>query len=211
MQHLQPFALFEARASGTLSPQQQDFLDLYTEGTWSVNPATGLVDVRGSFDCSGGRLESLAGIRFGTVRGGFNCTYNDLTDLEGAPETVGESFYCEYNELTSLTGAPETVTGNFWCNDFHLNPGQWNPGGWFQVLHTGSPEARKLILTLPYLQPQYWLDLHRSDRQKFNALWLPYRRDPEVRSTPLWQQVEQALSGRAQSNLDDLGLLKDFT
>ena len=255
MQHLQSFALFEARASGTLSKRQEVFLNRYTRGTWSVNPATGLVDVQGSFDCSGRRLPktSLVGIRFGgvtrnfscahnrltslagapqkvggdfycdhnlltslvgapqTVGGSFYCDENLLTSLVGAPETVGKYFNCSYNRLKNLAGAPQTVGGNFWCDDFGLNPGQWNPTGWIQVLRTGSTEARELILTLPYLQPQYWLDLHRSDRQKFNALWLQYRRDPEIRSTPLWQQVEQALSGRAQSNLDDLEMLMDFT
>jgi len=295
MKHLKPFALFEAQASNTLSPQQQDFLDRYTEGTWSVNPATGLVDVQGKFNCYGRGLKSLYGIQFGqvtgdfwcnsnlltslagapqtvvgsfycdenlltslvgapqTVAGGFNCDHNLLTSLEGAPQKVGGEFDCDYNQLTSLAGAPKTVKGGFYCSNnlltslagapqtveghflcsnnqlislvgapqtvtggfvcyvFQLKPGQWNLAGWSQVLRTGSTEARKLIPTLPYLQPQYWLDLHRSDRQKFNARWLPYRQDPEVRSTTLWQQVEQALSGRAQSNLDDLELLKGFT
>ena len=253
MKHLKPFALFEAQASNTLSPQQQDFLDRYTEGTWSVNPATGLVDVQGKFNCSGRGLKSLYGIQFGQVTGDFYCAYNSLTSLEGAPQKVGGEFDCDYNQLTSLAGAPKTVKGGFYCSNnlltslagapqtveghflcsnnqlislvgapqtvtggfvcyvFQLKPGQWNLAGWSQVLRTGSTEARKLIPTLPYLQPQYWLDLHRSDRQKFNARWLPYRQDPEVRSTTLWQQVEQALSGRAQSNLDDLELLKGFT
>ena len=253
MKHLKLFSLLESEGFNNLTQEQEDFLNSYTKGSWSVNPATGLVDVQGSFNCYGRRLESLAGILFGTVtrdfvcganqltslvgapqmvKGGFNCASNRLTSLEGAPQTVGGSFYCDenfltslvgapetvgviffcgHNSLTSLAGAPQTVGKYFWCDDFELDPGQWNPTGWFEVLRTGSPEARELILTLPYLQPQYWLDLHRSDRQKFNALWLQYRRDPEIRSTPLWQQVEQALSGRAQSNLDDLEMLRDFT
>ena len=299
MKHLQPFALFKSlfksRSSDTLTPRQEKFLNKYITGSWSLNPATGLVDVQGSFYCFHRGLTSLVGIQFGTVtgnflcannlltnlvgapqkvgdgfscqnnflttltgvpqtvtgdlicndnklkdlkgapqkvdgifscmtnqltslngapqtiKGGFWCTENQLKDLVGAPQTVGGDFFCGHNPLTSLAGAPQTVEGSFSCNAFQLNPGQWNLAGWTKVQKCHSEAARELILTLPYLQPQYWLDLHRSDRQKFNALWLQYRRDPEIRSTPLWQQVEQALSGRAQSNLDDLELLKDFT
>jgi hypothetical protein len=43
------------------------------------------------------------------------------------------------------------VEMEFRCDNFKLNPGKWNPTGWVQVLHTGSPEAQKLILTLLYL------------------------------------------------------------
>ena len=120
MQHLQPFALFEARASGTLTQEQEDFLNRYTQGTWSVNPATGLVDVKGSFKCLNVRLQSLVGIKFGTVTEGFRCDYNQLTDLVGAPKTVGESFWCSNNLLTSLEGAPQTVAGSFDCEHNQL-------------------------------------------------------------------------------------------
>jgi hypothetical protein len=174
------------------------FLYQYTQGTWSVNPATGLVDVQGTFLCFRQDLKSLGGIRFGTVTGGFNCHSNQLTSLEGAPLTVGGDFSCVWNQLTTLKGAPQTVRGGFYCfnnqlttlegapwkvegsfschsnklttlegaprtvgggfscNAFELEPGEWNLAGWEQVLHTGSLEARKLISTLPYLQPDWW-------------------------------------------------------
>ena len=169
MKYLQSFSLFESRTSGTLTPEQEAFLDQYTRGTWLVNPATGLVDVQGSFDCSSRRLKSLSGIRFGTVEGSFDCDdnqlttlegapqtvegnfrcdYNDLTTLEGAPQTVGGDFYCYYNQLTSLEGAPQTVERSFRCDAFQLEPGKWNLAGWVQVLHTGSPEAQNLISTI---------------------------------------------------------------
>jgi hypothetical protein len=160
-----------------LSKRQEAFLNQYTKGTWSVNPATGLVDVQGSFDCAYRKLESLAGIQFGTVTGGFSCSGNELTTLEGAPQTVEEGFYCAHNQLTTLVGAPQTVGGNFWCfsnplttlegaprtvegnfwgDAFELKPGEWNPTGWSQVIRTGSLKAQKLILTLPYLDAAWW-------------------------------------------------------
>jgi hypothetical protein len=120
MKYLQTFSLFESRTPGTLTKRQETFLNRYTKGTWSVNPATGLVDVQGSFVCSGRGLKSLAGIRFGTVTGNFWCQENRLTSLEGAPQRVQWNFVCNSNQLTSLEGAPQTVTGGFYCDDNQL-------------------------------------------------------------------------------------------
>jgi hypothetical protein len=198
MKYLQTFSLFESRTPATLTAGQEAFLNQYTKGTWSVNPATGLVDVQGTFLCFRQDLKSLGGIRFGTVTGGFNCHSNQLTSLEGAPLTVGGDFSCANNQLTTLEGAPQTVGGDFSCNNnqltslegspwtvegsfncydsqitslegaprkvegyfccdaFQLEPGEWNPTGWSQVLRTGSTDAKKLILTLPDLQPDWW-------------------------------------------------------
>ena len=115
MKYLQTFSLFESRTPVTLTAEQEAFLDQHTRGTWSVNPATGLVDVQGSFDCSGHGLKSLCGIRFGTVTGSFYCSNNFLTNLEGAPQTVEGSFSCSHNQLTTPQGAPQTVGGSFSC------------------------------------------------------------------------------------------------
>jgi hypothetical protein len=273
VKHLQSFSLFEARKTSDLTQKQKTFLTKYTQGTWSVNRQTGLVDVEGDFYCSDKGLESLSGISFGhvsgnfscgrnqlttlagapqTVDGYFSCSRNQLTTLSGAPQTVGESFFCYYNQLTTLVGAPQTVDGNFYCygnqlttlvgapqkvswdfdcNDnrlttlvgapqtvdgdfscdsFELQNGAWNPQGWTKILTTGDSEARSLIVTLPYLDPSYWLELHRSNRRKFNEIWLGYRQDPEVRKIALFQEVEAALSGRALDNLNDLQDLRDF-
>jgi hypothetical protein len=90
------------------------------------------------------------------VTGNFNCARNELTTLKGAPQTVGGSFKCFRNQLTTLEGAPQTVEGNFLGDAFELEPGKWNPTGWLEVLRTGSPKAQKLILTLPYLDADWW-------------------------------------------------------
>ncbi len=300
MKYLQSFSLFESGTSGTLTQKQEAFLNQYTKGTWSLNPATGLVDVQGSFDCSNRQLKSLYGIKFGmvtgnftchhtqltslvgspqkvggdfgcdqnlltslagapqtvggdfrcafnqltslmgspqkvegyfwcsynklttlegapqTVTGTFNCGYNQLTTLEGAPRTVGRSFDCSDNQLTSLAGAPKTVEGSFYCESnqlttlegapqtvggdfdcrnnqlsslegapltvegrfdcsvFVLKPGEWNPTGWLEVLRTGSPEARKLILTLPYFQPDWWNSELSKDPARTIQLLAPW-------------------------------------
>ena len=52
--------------------------------------------------------------------GDFDCSYNQLISLEGAPREVNDDFYCSHNKLTSLKGAPREVNGNFYCSDNKL-------------------------------------------------------------------------------------------
>jgi hypothetical protein len=128
MKYLQSFSLFESRTPGTLSKRQEAFLHRYTKGTWSVNPATGLVDVQGTFDCWDDchhdrwnpRVRSLRWIKFGTVTGDFHCADNEFTTLAGAPRTVEGNFDFSENYLTSLEGAPQTVEGDFDCSSNEL-------------------------------------------------------------------------------------------
>jgi hypothetical protein len=118
MKHLQTYRLFESSTS--LTEEQKEFLDKCTKGSWSLNPQTGKIDVKGNFNCSFEGLTDLKGIRFGKVSRDFSCGNNQLTSLKGAPETVGVDFYCNDNQLTSLEGAPQTVGRNFWCTNNQL-------------------------------------------------------------------------------------------
>ena len=70
------------------------------------------------FDCSDNQLTSLDGAPQ-SVGGFFDCSDNQLTSLEGAPKSVGTGFYCSKNQLTSLKGAPKSV-GSFGCSDNQL-------------------------------------------------------------------------------------------
>ena len=99
----------------SLTQEQRKWLDKCTDGTWTLNPKTGLVDVDGDFWCSNQGLTDFKGVKFGEVKRGFNCENNRLTSLEGAPQEVGGSFNCAHNSLTSLEGAPLNVGGYFWC------------------------------------------------------------------------------------------------
>ena len=112
MKHIK---LFEAFSTISLTEDQKIWLDKCAGGGWSLNPLTGLVDVDGSFDCEGQGLKNFKGVAFGHVKGNFNCYYNQLTSLKGAPETVDGYFHCANNQLTSLEGAPQTVKGDFYC------------------------------------------------------------------------------------------------
>ena len=81
---------------------------------WSIN-SDGLVDVDGDVDLFKRSLKKLP-LKFGKVTGDFCCNGNQLTTLEGAPETVGGDFWCQYNKLTTLEGAPQSVSGSFNCS-----------------------------------------------------------------------------------------------
>ena len=115
-------------------------MDKCAGSRWVLNPQTGLVDINGVFDCSEQGLTDFKGVRFGKVRGDFNCYKNELTTLVGAPQSVGGSFWCggnqlttlegapqsvrefdcQRNQLTSLVGAPQSVSGYFNCSDNEL-------------------------------------------------------------------------------------------
>ena len=224
MKYLQSFSLFESRTPVTLTPEQKEFLDQYTRGTWSVNPATGLVDVQGSFDCSGHGLKSLTGIKFGTVTGGFSCydnqlttlegapltvggTFscwgNQLTTLEGAPRTVGGTFDCSVNQLTTLEGAPRTVGDKFWGDAFFFGAGEWNPTGWLEKIRTGSTDAKRLILTLPYLNADWWNSELSKDPARTIQLLAPW-----------WSQMSDELKRgiRIPPGYEDrLGMRSEFS
>ena len=113
--YLKTYKVFEAVKTG-LTSEQEAFLNMYTKGSWTYDPATGLVDVNGDFEYSDKRAKTLSGIKFGKVVGNFDCLGNKLTTLEGAPQEVGGYFDCRENNLTSLEGAPQVVGGKFDCS-----------------------------------------------------------------------------------------------
>src|SRR5690554_254729 len=69
-------------------------------------------EVGGNFDCAYNELTSLEGAPKKVGRY-FDCTKNQLTDLVGSPKEVGESFFCGRNPLKSTKGRPEYVGGEF--------------------------------------------------------------------------------------------------
>ena len=69
-----------------------------------------------SFDCGYNRLDSLVGAPTSVGRD-FLCNDNKLKSLVGAPTSVGGDFYCSYNKLKSLVGAPTNVGLDFDCNN----------------------------------------------------------------------------------------------
>lgn len=83
---------------------------------WKFDPDTGLVNVKGDFDCSWGGLTDFKGVRFGVIEGSFYCQNNKLTSLDGAPIEVKGEFNCSDNYLTSLESGPEKVNRSYDCS-----------------------------------------------------------------------------------------------
>ena len=75
--------------------------------------------VKGNFYCDGNDLTNLEGAPH-TVGGDFFCAESNLTSLKGGPHTVKSSFDCTNNNLTSLEGAPKIVKGDFNCRSNKL-------------------------------------------------------------------------------------------
>ena len=100
-----------------LKPKEFSIFD-YMEGSYDID-SDGYMNVKGLVNISNLNLNNIP-IKFGIVTGDFNCSYNNLTSLQGALREVGRSFYCGFNKLTSLQGAPEKVGGNFYCSNNNL-------------------------------------------------------------------------------------------
>lgn len=82
---------------------------------FSINE-DGTVDVDGDLNISCRGLTKLL-VKFGTIYGYFDCSYNNLETLENAPHTVEGYFICSKNKLTNLQFSPKIVTGNFECDN----------------------------------------------------------------------------------------------
>ena len=83
MKNLKTYRMFESAME--LTQEQVQWLDNCTKGTWTLNPQTGLVDVKGKFNCHEQGLTDFKGVKFGEVGSSFYCSSNALTSLMGAP------------------------------------------------------------------------------------------------------------------------------
>ena len=79
-----------------------------------------VVNVDSNVDLTGDDLKSID-VKFNIIKGYFDCSCNRLQSLVGCPEIVNGTFYCYYNNLKSLDGCPKLVKGNLWCNNNELN------------------------------------------------------------------------------------------
>jgi len=105
-----------------LEQDQDEFLEALKDGgridNYLVIP-NGLVDVMGNVDLFNMELKEIP-VKFGIVAGFFDCSHNQLTSLQGAPERVEGCFDCSHNQVTSLEGSPEEVGLYFDCSHNQL-------------------------------------------------------------------------------------------
>jgi len=168
MRHLIPFRVYESKTSYGLTKKQEAFLHNYTWGIWGVNPTTGLVDIRGSFNFLEKGAEDFFGVEFGNVTKDFDCSGNQLQSLKGAPQKVDGDFRCFCNQLQSLEGAPQEVGGDFICSRNQLQSLEGAPqkiGGKFFC--NGNP-LQSLEAAPKQINGFFLCDPFRLDRGKWN-------------------------------------------
>jgi hypothetical protein len=114
-----------------ISKQEKDLIDAvcneYEIENYKINP-DGTIDVYGDVDLSGNNFDIIAfPVKFGEVRGSFDCSYTELMNLEGAPHTVGGNFDCSSSYLTTLFGSPKYIGGDFHCESNKLTTLEHGP------------------------------------------------------------------------------------
>lgn len=85
---------------------------------YTINP-DGSIDVEGNVNLEARELTKLP-LKFNRVSGYFDCSSNQLRDLEGAPIEVEKHFICSDNNLRSLDGCPEYIGGSLNCRNNKL-------------------------------------------------------------------------------------------
>ena len=80
-------------------PETADYIRAFIkENNLKWNPVTKCYDCEGNVIVSKNMVtDGKLKIRFGHVKGYFDCTNNKLTTLEGAPQKVDGDFYCYNN------------------------------------------------------------------------------------------------------------------
>ena len=126
-----------------------NWLDEYDIKNYTINNK-GEIDVDGDVNLSRCNLTEFPSfIQFDTIKGNFDCIYNNLTSLKGSPRKVGGHFDCSYNELTTLKESPKEVGGSFNCTYNKLTSLEGSPkevGGSFNCSRNnltsleGAPE-----------------------------------------------------------------------
>ena len=113
MKYIKPF---NEQHRGYLIPYDeiQRICNDYNIRNYTIND-DGSIDVDGPVSLNSCGLTKLP-LRFRNVTGYFDCSYNQLTSLEGSPEYVGANFWCNENQLTNLEGAPKSVNAYFTCS-----------------------------------------------------------------------------------------------
>jgi hypothetical protein len=145
MKYIKPYQIFESSSAAALTPVQISWLNKCTKGSWKLNSSTGLIDIKGHFNCNSQSLKELNGVKFWKVSGDFYCSGNQLTTLEGAPQTVGGDFFCHGNQLTTLEGAPQSVGGDFYCHGNRLTSLEGAPQSVGRSFDCGGNQLTTLV------------------------------------------------------------------
>ncbi|MCI7338339.1 MAG: hypothetical protein MSH41_07115 [Bacteroidales bacterium] len=97
----------------------KDSLDEYGVKNYTINDDF-TIDVNGDVNLEGKDISEFpVHIQFGTIKGDFDCSFNQLTSLKGVPKKIEGNFDCNFNQLTicSDDALPIEVTKNVFCID----------------------------------------------------------------------------------------------
>ena len=89
--------------------------DLLKIENYSINEDES-IDVEGDVNLSNMELLGIP-INFRKIVGKFDCSGNNLHDLENCPIEVIGSFDCSNNYISSLKDGPKAVEGHYFCHD----------------------------------------------------------------------------------------------
>ena len=156
--------------------------------------------VGGNFYCHNNQLTSLEGCPQ-SVGGDFYCNDNQLTTLEGSPREVGRHFNCNDNQLTTLEGAPREVGGHFNCNDNQLTTLEGGPrevGGSFYCYNNqlttleGGPREVGGVFNC-YYNPVYAIyNLFKNHKEFMDSLDWDYIRGNKIVKSRFEEACEEA-------------------
>jgi hypothetical protein len=153
-----------------LTNEQKVFLDKVVEGRWLINPNTDLVDVvDGGVYMSDMSLTEIP-VKFGEVTSYFNCSYNQLTSLVGAPQSIGGGFYCSYNQLTSLVGAPQSVGGDFDCRGSQLTSLEGAPQSVRGNFYCHGNRLTRLVGKPQLVKGLFFMNLGDIDKEYYHVI-----------------------------------------
>ena len=138
----------------------------------------GTIDVNGDVNLTYKGLTELP-LKFRNVTGYFFCSANELSSLEGCPESVGGYFSCSRNKLKTLEGCPKSVGGSFRCSSNQLMTLQ---GLGRTCFVSGNVFCDDNPCSSIY---EYWIDSDRKDELMDMMLDYDFLRDDTI----IWDRL----------------------
>ena len=88
-------------------------------------------------------------LKFGKVSGYFDCSFNKLISLSGAPLSVGRGFYCFNNQLKSLSGISGRISGGIYCQNNQLRDVKGVKDGWLGEFNVYGNPVHEIFKLFP--------------------------------------------------------------
>jgi hypothetical protein len=168
------------------------------------------------FEAKERSILSVKGKQEDPYPGVFNCAYNKLTSLEGAPSAVNGSFYCSYNNLTSLEGAPSVVNGDFYCYSNNLTSLEGAPSVMNGVFYcynnkltslAGAPSVVKGVFNCSYNKLKSLAGIHKIIKEIHG---IAYFRNNPIKSNVLGLMRIKGLTKVYLDNKQVMGILNKY-